>query len=533
MDFSFLVITPPLVVIAAVLFTRRMIISFIIGIVWAALLATHFNAFETSLLIGKRFLANTGISQLTSWKGLVDNWNLAIFVFLCSLGTLIAILQRTGAALAYGKFIRTFVHTRKQVEISSLLLSFCFFIDDYFSALTVGSVMRPLAALYNVSPVKLAFLVTAMASPIAILSPISSWVGEIVLQLRLTGISQEGTGVVIAADPFNVFLNTIPFVFYAIILIVSTWYIVLRQISYGPMAYHEENDQASSIDAHEEPLDCQCSIFDFIFPLLVLVLTIFTMLLVTGGYSLFGGEHSLFVALKNCVVHQSLLVGGLAAVIITSIYFLVQSKISLKDIVLCVKDGSWLMVPSIIMLVHAWTLGAILKTDLHTGDYIAQWFGLCVCLPIFPALCFIVTSLISSLIGSAWAAIGLMFPIIIPMLQTLMGLSSVSSMDAVPILLPIIGATLSGSIIGTHLSLIADNPIMSAASTGAHHLEHIKTMSWYVIPVGIATTIAYLIAGYTCCSFGFTVRLMLSLCGGIATAILLLEIGQRLFGRKS
>lgn len=533
MDFSFLVITPPLVVIAAVLLTRRMIVSFIMGIIWAALLATGFNVFEAALLIGKRFLANSGVSQLTSWKGVVDNWNLAIFVFLCSLGTLIAILQRTGAAIAYGKFIRKFVHTRKQVEISSLLLSFFFFIDDYFSALTVGSVMRPLAALYNLSPVKLAFLVTAMASPIAILSPISSWVGEIVLQLRLTGISQDGSGVVIAADAFNVFLNTIPFVFYAIILIVSTWYIVLRKISYGPMAYHEQHDHASAIEAHQEPEDCQCSIFDFIFPLLVLVGTIFVMLAFTGGYHLFGGSNGLFAALKNGVVHQSLLIGGLAGVIITSIYFLAQRKIMLKDIFLCIKDGSWLMIPSIIMLIHAWTLGSLLKTDLHTGDYIAEWFGLCVCIPIFPAVCFIVTSIISSLIGSAWAAIGLMFPIIIPMLQTLTGITSGSSMDAVPLLLPIIGATLSGSVIGTHLSLIADNPIMSAASTGANHLEHIKTMSWYVIPVGIATTVAYLIIGFTCCSYGYLARLALSLVGGIVTAIFLLEIGQRFFGKKS
>lgn len=531
MDFSFLVITPPLVVIAAVLLTRRMIISFIIGIIWAALLATNFNPFETISLIAKRFLASAGVTGLSSWQGILDNQNIAIFIFLCSLGTLIALLQRTGAAIAYGKFIRKFVHNRQSVEISSLILSFFFFIDDYFSALTVGSVMRPLAALYNLSPLKLAFLVTAVASPIAILSPISSWVGEIVLQMRNSGIG--GQGAIIAVDPFYVFLNTIPFVFYAIILIVAAWYIVLRRISFGPMAYHEQHDQSSVLETKAETQDCQCSLFDFLFPLLVLIMTIFVMLLLTGGYSLFGGNNGFFFALKSGVVHQSLLVGGLVSVLATIIYFLPQRKITRQGILDSINEGSWYMIPSIIMLIHAWTLGSILKTDLHTGDFVAQWFGLLVCVPIFPALCFVITALISSLIGSAWAAIGLMFPIIIPMLQTLTGLSAANALSDVPLLLPIIGATLSGSIIGTHLSLIADNPIMSAASTGANHLEHIKTMSWYIVPVGVATIIAYLILGFTCCSYGFITRLLLSLFGGIGSAILFLELGQYFFNRKS
>ena len=189
MNSSLLVITPPLLVIACVLATRRMIMSFMIGIVWAALIATQANIMQTITLIAQRFLASAGISQLTSWQGIVNNWNLSIFIFLCSLGALITILQSTGAATAFGTFIKRFVHTRKSAEIASLMLSFFFFIDDYFSALTVGSIMRPIAAVHGLSPVKLAFLVTAMASPITILAPISSSVGEIILQLKQAGIA--------------------------------------------------------------------------------------------------------------------------------------------------------------------------------------------------------------------------------------------------------------------------------------------------------------------------------------------------------
>jgi Na+/H+ antiporter NhaC len=530
MDVSFLAITPPLLVIVLVVLTRHMILSFMGGILLAGILARHGNIFDTATLIGKRFLASAGLSTITSWHGIIDNQNLAIFIFLCSLGAIISLLQFTGAANAYGYFIRRFVHTRQGVEIASLVLSCFFFIDDYFSALTVGSVMRPLATAYKVAPLKLAFLVTALASPIAIITPISSWVGEIVLQLKQSGVGPAAMGSIVQADPFYIFLNTIPFIFYALLLIFAAWYIVLRRISYGPMAVYEASAQSNSVVIEVQDISSS-SLLDFILPLLVLVSTVFTLLLYTGGYSGFGGQENVFVALKKGVPHQALLVGGLVGVVFTSIYFLLRQKLTIPTLIQCLKQGSFIMIPSIIMLIHAWTLGSILKLDLHTGDYVAQWFGLCVCIPVFPAVCFVATAIISSLIGSAWAAIGLMFPIVIPMLQALIH-SSAFYGDIVPLLLPIIGATLSGSIMGTHLSLLADNPMMSSASTGANHLEHIKTMTWYVIPVGIASVTAYLLLGYTQWALGIYKALLLALSMSIISLVLLFELGQYFFGKK-
>ena len=128
-------------------------------------------------------------------------------------------LSKTGAAEAYVTIARRHVHSKKQAESASLILSSFFFIDNYFSALTVGSVMRPLARQYGVHPVKLAFLTTAMATPLAILSPISSWVGEIVLQLKAIGIGPASPATIIDADPYMVFIKTIAYGFYPYFLL--------------------------------------------------------------------------------------------------------------------------------------------------------------------------------------------------------------------------------------------------------------------------------------------------------------------------
>lgn len=533
MHSHWLVLLPPVLVVITVLLTRHMIFSFMTGIIAAAVIAHNGNIWPSISLAVTKLWQNSGLASLRSWHEFWSNWNILIFIFLICLGVLITILHTIGAAQAYSKVAQKKVRTKSATERASLLLSTLFFVDDYFSALTVGSVMKPLAHIYKLHPVKLAFLVTAMATPVTILSPVSSWVGEIVLQLKQVGIDGQNTKALIAEDPYYVFLNTIPFILYALLLILSTWYIIARGISYGPMALYDItppeldaldiSDTSGSIQLERTH---QATIFDFVFPIIMLILGVIAGLLFTGNYTLFGGTNSFTQALKNSSVHQALFIGGCLSVLTASLLFLATKKLTIKRLYAAIIEGSKLMLPSIGMLICAWTLGSILKQDLHTGDYIAHLLGSHINLVLLPAICFIFASVISLMIGSAWATIGLMFPIVIGMLQNLLHLPLQSTLDHVPLLLPIIGATLSGCVLGTHLSILADNPIMSSASTGASHLEHVKTMAWYVLPVACATLVAYIVLGITVTYMRLYYGLILSFVMGLSAAIILLEILQ-------
>ena len=528
---SWVVIVPPLLVIICVLLTQRMLLAFLVGLLSAALLVTQGNVIEALILSAQKLWTSTGLGQVTSLQGFFSSLNLLIFIFLITLGVLIALLSKTGAARAYVDVVRKKVTTKKSAEAASLILSLLFFIDDYFSALTVGSVMRPLATAYCVHPVKLAFLVTAMATPVTILSPISSWVGEIVLQLKQVGIGPQSPTTVILADPYIVFIKAIPFILYAILLIISTWYIVLRGICYGPMRVYDTN-QSTQTPTVKTIEDSQSSLFDFLLPLIVLVGGVFCMLLYTGNFHLFGGTNSFVEAIKNGSVQQSLFTGGMISLITSILYFLLKGMITWPSLLSCFHTGFNLMFPSILMLICAWSLGNILKNDLQTGSYVASVVSSFINLQFFPLICFLFAALIAFMIGSAWATIGLMFPIIIDMLQKLLHLQSNTPVALVPLIIPILGATLSGCIIGTQLSVISDNPIMSAASTGADHLEHVKTMAWYIIPVGFATALGYILIGLLGHHFGIGKSLLLSLAVGLATSLILLELGQYFFGKK-
>lgn len=530
---SWLVIAPPLLVLALILTTRRMIMSFFIGIIASALIATDGNIMATGYLVVQRLLNSAGIAQLAT-QPLVNNWNLCIFIFLLCLGGIISLLSESGAASAYTHVVQRFVTSRVSAQIASLILSCFFFIDDYFSVLTVGSVMRPLTQRYGVPPVKLAFLTTAMASPLTILSPVSSWIGEIIVQLKQSGINDapNNVSIIIFADPFYVFFRCIPFILYALFIIIAVWYIVVRRISYGPMAIFERNFHPISDWRDQKQSKNNSSFFDFIFPIMILIGTVFAVLAITGSYWLFGGTNSFLETMKQASVQQALLAGGIIGLSISLVYFLITKKITLNQAALCIKNGIGFMLPSIIMLIHVWALGALLKQDLNTGGYLAQLTASIMHITFFPMLCFIIAGGIAWMIGSAWATIGLMFPIVLDMLKTLLVLPPHTSLDVVPLLMPILGATLSGCIIGTHLSLLADNPIMSAASTGANHVDHVKTMAWYVIPVALATASAYGIIGITINNLGLFSSLCLAYMVGIIALVLLLEVGQRLFGYK-
>lgn len=527
---DWIVLVPPLLVIVSVLTTRRMIFSFLLGIITSALIVKGGNIIQAVQLTLKHLWTSTGLGKATSIQGFLSSWSLLIFIFLICLGILIVFLSESGAAEAYIQLIRKKVHTKKEAESASLILSLFFFIDDYFSALTVGSVMKPLALLHNVHPVKLAFLTTAMATPLTLLSPISSWVGEIVLQLKNVGIGPEGPTTVIATDPYSVLVSAIPYLLYPILLVLGTWYIVLRGISYGPMQKYD--NYISPTHETVANIGKNASLIDFILPLVVLVGTVFGMLLYTGNYHLMGGTNSLVMALKAATVHQALFTGGVTSLLLSIIYFYAKGTVPAHKIAPSIRTGFMLMFPSILMLICAWSLGAILKNDLETGSYIATMVASIINVEYFPLICFIFGALIAWMIGSAWATIGLMFPIVIDMLQELLNLGTNVPLASVELIIPLIGATLSGAVLGVHLSVLSDNPIMSAASTGANHLEHVKTMAWYVIPIGLVAALGFTFIGLTIDNLGQRLSLGIGILGSIVLTVVVLELCQYLFSKN-
>lgn len=534
---------PPLITLALAFATRNIVASLGAGILSAALITAQGDIVEAVHLSATRFLATTELANIFDLTQFLHSDKLLIFIFLIFLGTIITLICHSGGAYAYGSHFRKKLTDGRAAETTSLLLSLCLFVDDYFSSITVGSVMRPITDTFKIPRAKLAFLVDSMGAPLCAFSPISSWGAAIVMQLSLAGISPLITGkTLIIADPFSVFLHMIFFNFHTIFIICATWFIVHRRISFGLMKKHETVAQKTgnlfngkppieqkTRDVHETNIG-SASLVDFVLPIITLFASVVFCMLYTGGFYLLGGTKSLFATFNESQSALSLCVGALITLIVTLALMIPRGKVTAKELPLISKEGFDLMFGAIKLLVFAWTLSSFLREDIQTGAYIAGLIPKSVS-PIFlPPLFMLCGTFIAFSIGSAWGTMAILFPIALPMLTSMLGVATPIAAEEIPLLYPTLAAVLSGAVFGDHISPIADVTIMASSSAGAYHLDYISAQLGYALPVGIASLYSFIIAGCLS-SYGIWIASSVGLTVGLILTFGMLEILNRLKNR--
>ena len=175
-----------------------------------------------------------------------------------------------------------------------------------------------------------------------------------------------------------------------------------------------------------------------------------------------------------------------------------KKMITLGQMPRVVYEGIELMYSSIIMVALASILGSFLRVELQTGSYIASLLLGIAPLYLIPVMLFMVSLIITLMTGSAWGTFSLLIPITTQMLISFLQLEVPVTLSQIPILFPSLGAVLSGAACGNHISPIADTTVMTATSTGTNPLKHARSHFEYVIPVLMATVIAFVAAGIWC-----------------------------------
>lgn len=526
---SWLVLLPPCIVLICAFVTHRLNVSLLLGILTGSLIATNFSLSDTAMLTLKHF-----------WSVISDPENLYLYGFLLLISIIIVLIDITGGATAFAKLLTQHLRSKKMAETSTLLFSLTLFIDDYLSGLTVGYVMRPITDHFNIARAKLAFLVQAMTSPLVILAPISSWAAAITSALEQSGVSaNDASGVKIIGDPLFMYMASIPYIFYSFLIIGSTWFIVHMSISYGPMHHHQVAAHNGNLFGDKSPLPHKTenrpehgSLLDLLFPLISLLCCVALGSLWFGDYHLFGGKNSMVEAFKsNTHVFLVLFLAGLFTLCSYTLLAFIQGKVRVTTMPSILKEGYSLIYGAILMLILAATLGALLKTDLQTGQYLANTLQGILSLSLLPCIFFIVATLTALITGSSWGTIMLLTPIAVPMLIALTHAQIPTTPEQLAHLLPVLGAIFSGAVCGNHISPIADTTIMTAMSSGAYLVDHAHTQFLYILPSIIASAIAYLIAGYVA-HYAWEIKLILPLGVGMIANIIILYVFNRLFKKE-
>ncbi|HEV2601690.1 MAG TPA: Na+/H+ antiporter NhaC family protein [Candidatus Babeliales bacterium] len=519
MVISWLSLLPALIMLLCMLITNHLNFSLFIGSVSAALIVSEGGINAAAIKLYERFF-----EQIT------DINKLYLYAFLICISILIALLNQSGSAIAFARNIIHRLKSKKNVELSSMALSSLLFIDDYLSNLTVGYVMRPMTDRFAIPRAKLAFLVHSLASPIVILAPISSWTAMITLQLDQAGISSKLDSAKIIGEPFLVYLQAIPFVFYSFMIIGSALFIVSRHISYGPMQTHEQiahttGNLLGGKQAPHEPImssNAHGSAIDLILPIFTLIMSVIVGILYFGGYHFFGGEQTFLGAIKNNNQTEFILfLSGIITIISAFALTLLHRTIQFKQSFSVIYAGIQAMIPSIIMIILASTLGVFLKDDLKTGTYLAQTVLSAVPFSLLPCMFFFAATIIALITGSAWGTIAILIPIETQMLLSFTTATLPCTIAEMPLLLPILGAIFSGAICGNQISPISDTTIMAATSSGSYPLDHARTQFPYALPAIISTAVAFIVAG-ALISWGNTIAIFAAISTNLIGCVIML-----------
>lgn len=480
---------PLLIVLILGYITHRILLSLTCGIIIAAYIAADNQIVPTVSMTANAF-----------WNNISSLGNITICTFLLCLGVIVNIMRHTGGSRAYGDYAQRKIKDNKNAETASLILSTKLFIDDYLSCLTVGSVMSPIADRYKIPRVKLAFLVDSFAAPLAILCPFSSWVAAIVGFLNENGINDRvNEYTVVVANPFITYLHVIPYIFYSLVLFVTVWFIVRCRISFGLMHKHEQSelqrDEVLEQELSSFPIESnKHSLYDFFGPVFLLLASVILSLLYYGGWTFFGGPNNALTAMQNTQASTSLFTAGLLVLTICTPYYILNSKIKFKKMLKVYGEGALMMLSAVGILLLAWTLGDLIRHELHAGYYLAQILTGNVSITLLPMMIFFASALIAFTIGSAWGTAAIMFPIVIPLVLQMLGSPTHPAMSEIGLLLPALGAVLSGCVAGDHISPISDTTIMACSSTGAELIEHVKTQLPMSIPVVIGTGVGFYVS---------------------------------------
>ncbi|WP_317311947.1 Na+/H+ antiporter NhaC family protein [Clostridium thermobutyricum] len=523
--FGIWTIVPPLVAIVLAFITKNVVISLFIGALAGCFMLQicGMNVFEGFV---QAFLDL--IQRILN--SLADPWNAGIILQVLAIGGVISLVGKMGGARAIAEALAKRAKTPRSAQLVTWFLGLLVFFDDYANSLIVGPIMRPVADKLKISRERLAFIIDATAAPIAGLAIISTWIG-----LEVGLIKDSFTQIGMSVDAFGVFLETIPFRFYNILILAFVVITTIMLRDFGPMRKAELNarkgiNEVVEAENEEEMMvkeGVKLSIWNAIIPIGTLILSALASFYYSGYSSIMLGENTALIELLNnspfsfSSIQQAFSAADASTALfqsailasIVAIGMAVWKKIfTVTEAVDAWIDGmKGLLITGVILLL-AWSLSSVIK-DLGTAKYLVTLLSDAIPAFLLPSIIFILGAIISFATGTAYGTMGILMPLAIPL-----GYSVSSDMGYVIVCT---SAVLTGAIFGDHCSPISDTTILSSMGAGCNHIEHVRTQMWYVIFVAIVTVVF----GYIPAGFGVPVYIILPI------AIVILIVLIRLIGK--
>ena len=516
LSFGAMTILPPLVSIVLAFITRNVIVSLFLG-TFSGCVILNLNGFNIFSAIFQGAIDFT----YRALEVLSDPWNAGIILQVLVIGGVIHLVAKMGGAKAIAEALARKANTVKSVQLTTWLLGLAVFFDDYANALIVGPIMRPVTDKLGISRAKLAFIIDATAAPIAGLAIISTWIG---LEIGLIGDAFSSIG--INVDGFSVFLQTIPYRFYNILILVFVFITAITLREFGPMLSAEKKarkalkreallERVEKLEKTHNELEpkegVKLSIWNAIIPIGTLVFSSLIGFYYSGYSSVMNGADvvakEIFInapfsfsaiqeAFSNADASVVLFQGALLASLVAIIMSVCKKIFTISEAIETWIEGMKGLLITGVILVLAWSLSSVIK-ELGTAAYLVSVLQFAIPKFLLPSIIFILGSIIAFATGTAYGTMGILMPLAVPLAYAIN--------PDMSFIVACTSGVLTGAIFGDHCSPISDTTILSSTGAGCDHIEHVRTQIWYSLFVGAIT----IIFGYIPAGFGVSIWIIL------------------------
>lgn len=522
---------PPLVAIVLAFITKNVVISLFIGI-FSGSFIINISSGNVIVAFVNAFLdiVNRALNSLA------DPWNAGIILQVLAIGGVISLVARMGGAKAIAESLAKRAKTARGTQLTAWFLGLLVFFDDYANSLIVGPIVRPVADKMKLSREKLAFIIDATAAPIAGLAIISTWIG-----LEVGLINDAFSGIGVEADAFGVFLNTIPYRFYNILILAFIVISAVLAKDFGPMreaqikaqSVNKNNDNSKNVNNDNSDLEpkegIKLSSWNAIIPIGTLIISALISFYYSGYTAAMNSDNQNLIqlftnspysfdaireAFSGADASVALFQSALFASIVGIVLGVSKNILTISEAIDAWIDGMKGLIMTGVILILAWSLSSVIK-ELGTAKYLVTLLSGTLPNFLLPSVIFILGAIISFATGTAYGTMGILMPLAIPLAYSInpeMSFIVVST-----------SAVLTGAIFGDHCSPISDTTIMSSMGAGCDHIDHVNTQ----MPYALFTALITVLFGYIPAGLGIPVYIVLPI------ALLATFIGIHVLGKKT
>ncbi len=443
----------------------------------SALIAMLVGVFVGTLMLG--MAPGAGLNQL--FQSSLGNGD---FIWICEIVLLIGVLfelfRKAGVLSALARRFAGGNKSRRGVELTTWAMGLVI-IDDYFSPLLSGAVMRPLSDRAAIPREKLAFILDSTTAPVCILVPFTAW-GAYLASL----IAAQGGPVSGIDQGLAVFIAAIPYNFYPILMLLFTLLMCAGLMpDFGPMRRAERRVRETGqllrpgakplsdvAEVNSEPTGSRA---DGKSASLLLELLVPVLLLVTiGTWTL--------MATGSVKIVEAFLAADAYLIAVLAVRGRFRSVVEVADLLV---DGAKGVVAALLIVALAYALNAV-TDQLGAANVIIEQFAGDLSANTLVVLTFVISAIVSFATGTSWGTYALMMPVALPVAFEL------SAGAITPLVYQTVAAVAGGGVFGDHASPVSDTTVLSSFGAGSDHMDHVFTQLPYALAVAVLTVLLYL-----------------------------------------